>query len=365
MRVLHVVGKLDVGGAETLIMNIYRRIREYDVQFDFVTHNTEGFFIEEIKSVGGMVYFCPSYTGKNHFEYLKWWRDFFNEHPEYGIVHAHIRSTAKMILRIAKRHNIHTISHAHSTSNGNGVKATIKNWFQKNLVKYTDVALICSEEAGIWQFGKDYRNKCRVIKINNGIDSEQFYRSKNDKSKLKQIYGLQDSFVVGNVSRLVLAKNHKFLLEVFKEIKARKNNARLVLVGEGNQRSIIEDQIHFLKLEDSVLLLGERSDIPDILSMMDVFVFPSKWEGFGIAALEAQAAALPTFVSDSIPDCVCVSDLICKIPLSLSASEWAERILANCSVEVENSIEEIKKAGYDINSTVEAVLKVYHSLSGV
>lgn len=363
MLILHVVGRLAVGGAESLIMNIYNRAKKDNVQFDFVAHGSVASYKEEIEDLGGRVFICPSYTGKNHFEYIKWWKKFFDEHPEYNIIHTHVRSTAAIILRLAKKHNLYTISHAHSISNGKGMNAWIKKFlFQRNIVKFTDVAMVCSEKAGLWQFGKNYRKQTKAIEINNGIDVEGYYRTSGEKEQLKCDFDLKQSFVVGNVSRFTAAKNHNFLLEIFSEIKKRKSNAKLILIGAGSEREKILEQIGLLNLENDVLMLGERLDVPDILNAMDVFVFPSKWEGFGIAALEAQAAGLPTFVSNGVSEAVCVSPLAKMISLNKSASEWAEVILENSSLKCDDVATIIRNAGFDINLTVKTVLNTYRDL---
>ena len=135
-RVIHNIASLHFGGAQTFIMNIYNNIDREKVQFDFVVIPEERKDLYEvIESMGGRIFVCPSYNGKNHFSYCKWWNDFFTEHPEYHVIHGHVRSTAAIYLNIAKKHGLITIAHSHSTSNGKGITAIVKNILHRKNAK--------------------------------------------------------------------------------------------------------------------------------------------------------------------------------------------------------------------------------------
>ena len=132
IRVLQVLGGLEAGGAESFVMNLYRAVDREKVQFDFVKHiEHKGVYEDEITQMGGKIYRCPQYTGKNHFAYCKWWDSFFREHPEYHVIHGHVRSTASIYLKIAKKNGLVTIAHSHSTSNGSGISAIVKDILQQ------------------------------------------------------------------------------------------------------------------------------------------------------------------------------------------------------------------------------------------
>ena len=149
VKVLQVLGSLNRGGAESMVMNLYRTIDSNKVQFMFVSHgNRNEAFVNEIERIGGKVYFCPRYNGKNHFKYCKWWDSFFNEHKELSIVHSHIRSTAVLIIKKAKKYGLKTIVHSHSTSNGKGISALVKYCLQFPLRFKSDYYFGCTEESG-------------------------------------------------------------------------------------------------------------------------------------------------------------------------------------------------------------------------
>ena len=174
-RILHVLGSLNMGGAETLVMNIYRNIDRNKFQFDFVVHgNTIGKYEKEILALGGKIYHIDEYRVYNHLKYKKIWSVFFKEHPEYKIIHGHMRSTASIYLKIAKKYGLKTISHSHSISNGKGVKSIVKRILQHNIPKYADYMLGCSQKANIWLYGKKNSLKDNCLILPNGIDNQRF-----------------------------------------------------------------------------------------------------------------------------------------------------------------------------------------------
>ena len=132
-RVLQVFGSLNCGGAETIVMNLYRKIDREKIQFDFVVHTDKvGSYEKEIEELGGRIYRVPKFNGYNYFRYIFAWKALFRELlRDKGIIHCHIRSTANIVLYLAKKYGWITIAHSHSTSNGNGISALVKNIFQK------------------------------------------------------------------------------------------------------------------------------------------------------------------------------------------------------------------------------------------
>ena len=169
-RILHVLGSLTRGGAQTMIMNLYRNIDRDKVQFDFIVHTNKKYeYDDEVTSLGGKIYSFPSYKGKNHFGYKNAWKSFLVNHPEYKIIHGHVRSTASIYLKIAKQYGLNTIAHSHNTSSGNGISAFVKNTLQFPLRYIADNLFACSEYAGTWLFGKNVQRKKNFYILNNEI----------------------------------------------------------------------------------------------------------------------------------------------------------------------------------------------------
>lgn len=361
VRILHVFGSLNRGGAETMIMNIFRNLDRDKVQFDFVMHCTDACdYNEEIEKLGGRIFSIPHFCGGNCFQYVKTWNRFFKSHPEYKIIHGHVRSTASIYLSIAKKYGLVTIAHSHNTSSGKGIKALVKNILQYPIRFRADYLFACSKEAGCWLYGRRALSKPNFRIVNNAIDAKKYTYNPDVRCRIRKALGLEGKFVVGNVGRFHPQKNHQFLLEIFKEVQGENQNAVLLLIGDGALRPQIEKKIAELGLRDHVILLGVRSDIPELLQAMDVFVFPSLYEGLGIVAIEAQAAGLPCIVSDVVPREAFLTDLVKALPLSASRQRWAAEILRfQENDERKNTLELIQNAHYDIHETAWKMQQFY------
>ena len=202
IRILHVLGSLDRGGAETMIMNLYRNIDRSKVQFDFLIHtDRECDYNEEIRSMGGKIYSLKRFKGYNLCQYIKQFKDFFIKHPEYEIIHGHMRSTASIYLKIAKSMGRYTIAHSHNTSSGNGISALGKNLIQLPLRYIADYYFACSIEAGEWLFGKKIIKSDKFYILKNAIDMGAFVFNQNIRDLKRKELGFEDFFIIGNVGR--------------------------------------------------------------------------------------------------------------------------------------------------------------------
>lgn len=362
IRILHVVGRLNRGGAETMIMNLYRNINRSKIQFDFVKHTTEKCdYDNEISELGGQIFSISRYTGKNHFSYKKEWDTLFKKHPEYKILHGHVRSTAAIYIGIAKSHGLITIAHSHGTaSRGNRIEQLIKNIMQIPIRNKADYLLACSDQAGKWLFGKKAIADSNYKILKNAIDVEKYMFDEFNRNNIRKQLGVEDKFVVGHVGSFTYPKNHKFLIDVFYQLQIKNRDSVLLLVGDGELRPQIEQQIERLGIKDKVILTGAVSNVNDYLQAMDVFVFPSISEGLGIAAIEAQTAGLHCILSDRIPQEAFIIDSVEKLSLKADKTIWAERILHySDNYTRKRTSEDIKRAGYDIKETAKEMENFY------
>lgn len=364
IRVLQVFALMNRGGAETMIMNLYRNIDRTKVQFDFIVHTNKACaYDDEIKNLGGKIYRVPRYNGKNHLQYKRAWNKFFQEHPEYKIIHGHVRSTAAIYLRIAKKYGLITIAHSHSTSSGNGFSAIVKKVLQYPIRYTADYLFACSKSAGEWLFGKKACKGDNFFVFKNAIDAKKFIYNKEIRERKRKELHIENKFVIGHIGRFHLSKNHTFLIDVFKEIYDRNENSVLVLVGDGELRSSIEKKVNDLRLSGSVIFTGVRSDVPQLLQAMDVFVFPSLYEGLPVTVVEAQAAGLPCFVTEAIPREAYLTDHVYSISYKQSAKHWANEILKYYILfKRKNSLSQIKSQGYDVLSTAKAIEDFYFQI---
>ncbi|WP_207653845.1 glycosyltransferase family 1 protein [Tepidibacter mesophilus] len=361
IRVLQVIGSLNNGGSQAMIMNLYRNIDRSKIQFDFIIdRENELFFAQEIKALGGKIYILPTFNFKNILEYPKAWNKFFKEHPEYNIIHGHVRSTASIYLRIAKKYGLTAIAHSHSTSSGTGFSAIVKNILQYKIRYIADYFFACSKSAGIWLFGEKVFKEDNFYILKNAIDINSFIYDEKKRIEKRKELNIEGKFVIGHIGRFSSSKNHNFLIDVFKEIHQRESNAVLILVGDGKLRYSIENKVDDLGLGNNVIFTGVSSDIPELLQAMDVFVFPSLYEGLGIVAIEAQAAGLQCIVSDEVPQMATVTNMIKRISLKDGEKIWANHILhyKNRYNRKDNS-KYILECGYDIKSTSQWLEKFY------
>lgn len=364
IRILHVLGRLDRGGAETMIMNLYRNIDRSKIQFDFVIHTDRKCdYNDEIDKLGGRIYNVTRYKGKNHFVYKREWHVFFNSHPEYKIIHGHMRSTASIYLSIAKQYGIKTIAHSHSTaSRGNKIDQFVKNIMQFPIRFIADYLFACSEEAGKWLFGNRVLNNKNYYIIRNAIDIEKYTFNESIRNQFRKQYKIKDQIVMGHTGSFTTPKNHDFLIEVFNQVQKRDSSALLLLIGEGELKPQIEKKIKGLNLENKVILTGSVPNVNEYLQMMDIFVFPSIFEGLGIALIEAQAAGVKSIVADNLPNEVFITDLIERMDIKNNPQSWAKAILDSVNypdINTESTIKDLRVAGYEITEQSKVLQNIY------
>lgn len=363
-RVLVVIGKMDRGGAETIVMNLYRNINRQKVQFDFAVHTQKkADYDDEIIAMGGRIFRFPEYKIYNSFSYKKAWKNFLTQHKgEFCAVHGHIGSCAAIYLNEAKKQNIFTVAHSHSCMNGIvGFLFKILCFPQRFIA---DQFFGCSVEAGIDRFGKKVVNNSKIYKtLNNGIDAKAYVYNRKTREQYRSDFGVENKLVVGHVGRFTYAKNHKFLIEVFSEIKKMRDDAVLVLAGRGELEEKVKKQVAELGLEKSVIFAGVREDIPQVLQMYDIFVFPSNYEGLPLSVVEAQAADLPCLLTDIIPEFAIITNQ-CKLSsINNSARDWAKKAVWLCDNSTrKDTYEQIKASGFDITSIAKELEDFYLSI---
>lgn len=365
IRVLHVIGNMERGGAESMLMSLVRHIDRTRIQFDYVVHtDRECAFDAEIGSLGGSIFHCPRYTIVNHFEYVRWWNHFFASHPEYMIIHGHQRSTASIYLGIAKKRGLATIAHSHAVSSRGGLlERAIKSILQHNIRYIADWFMACSPEAGRWLFGKEIVAGDRFILLKNAIEVDRFVFDSTKREAVRKEFGIENHIVFGHVGNFTPVKNHEFLIGVFRAILRINKDAKLLLVGTGECKRQTEESVRSLGMDDKVIFVGARDDVADMLQAMDVFVFPSQREGFGIALLEAQAADLPIVASDSVPREVAITERIVFVPLSDGAQIWADKAIAKAEMaQRRDRSSELRSAGYDVAVTAPKLASFYENI---
>jgi glycosyltransferase involved in cell wall biosynthesis len=363
IRVLHVLGGLNVGGAETMVMNYYRNIDRNKIQFDFIIHTREHqVYYDEIKMLGGIIYSFPKFNGKNIRLVKKNWATFFKNHPEYKIMHSHVRSYASIYLPIAKKYGVKTIIHSHSTSNGRGILSIIKRILQYPIRYQADYFMACSKKAGEWLFGRKVVNSRFFYILKNAINLNQFMFNETIRNDYRAKLNVDSNTIVFvHVGRFHPSKNHTFLINLFYEYNKYNPNSKLLLIGDGELRADIESLISSLCLKESVVLLGNRKDVCNYLQASDCFLFPSKWEGLPVAVIEAQAAGVPCLISNVITKEVSISNLVQCVAIDKGCILWLE-LLKKMDYSRHNVIDIIKNAGFDIIESAKWLESFYNSI---
>ncbi|WNR43792.1 glycosyltransferase family 1 protein [Paenibacillus roseipurpureus] len=352
IRILHIVVNMNRGGAETLLMNVYRNVDRTKVQFDFLT-GKPGVFDAEITAMGGVIHRIPYVSDVGHTKYIQALDHFFAAHTDYRIVHAHMDKMSGFVLRAAKKAGIPIrIAHSHNTSSEGSVAAKAYKWLAGTYIgSCATHFLACSTKAAQWLFaGKE----SRAVVIRNGIETEQFAYSPNVRKQVRQELHLpENAYVIGHVGRFFHQKNHAFLLDLFARLQEERPEAVLVLAGDGPLREEMEKKVKALHLKKKVKFLGVRSDISRLLQGFDIFVFPSLHEGLPVTLVEAQGAGLPCLISDTITSEVDMGiQLVDRLSLD-DQDAWIQhikRIMArNDSREIPTLA--LSNQGYDIRNT--------------
>lgn len=340
------------GGKESYIVNIFKAFDRKKYQFTFVAYDEEIAYEKYLQENGATIIHLPS-RNEGFFRFRKALNNLLKQN-KYDVVWAHKTTLSSCeILELAKKNGVPLrIVHSHSSSNMGSKLTYVLHITNKTcLPLWANMFFACSQTAATWFFGdKD----CIIAK--NGIDIQKFKYNKEIRNKIREQYSIGDCFVLGHIGRFGKEKNHKKLIDVFYEVKKRKNNAKLVLCGDGEERNNIIQQIQKLNLQNDVLLLGVVNNVNDILQGIDLIVMPSLFEGLPFSLLEAQAAGLKCVVSDTVSKESDIMKWNTFIALEEEDSYWAEEI---CNIELEYdrfaAIETMQQEGYDIHKCVREI----------
>ncbi|MDD4085548.1 MAG: glycosyltransferase, partial [Acidaminococcaceae bacterium] len=327
IRILHENVIMDLGGIETQLMRIYRNIDRSKVQFDFLVHRAEqGAYDSEIRALGGKIHYAEPFNPFRHAQYITSMKKIFREHPEYKIMLAH-SELALHPLKTAKEAGVPVrICYSHNGQLVVDLKRLFIEYEKLFLKTCCTKMFAVSESAARYTYGDKAVNEGKVRIIRNGIIIEDFVFDRQKRTAKRKELGLEGKFIVGHVGRFMKQKNHIFLLEVFKCLSDSEKDAHLLLVGEGRLENSIRQSVKKLGIAEKTTFLGNRMDVPDLMKAMDVFVLPSLWEGFPNVAIEAQASALPIFLSQNITAEAAFSKHAKRLPLALGAESWAKII---------------------------------------
>lgn len=371
IKILHVVGKMDPGGIETLLMNVYRAIDRDRYEFHFaVQHAGKGFYDDEIVALGGTIFLQP-HPKKGLRAFRKQFRSNVMRHGPYDAVHSHIFQFSGYILKLAKELRVPVrVCHSHTSQDKaeqTWIRAMYRRYMRRLIDRSATHLLGCSKLACETLYGAACWQDSRVAVLPNSIDPQPYERLTGDRSALREDIGITDPEVpvIGHIGRFTEAKNHPFLLETFARFLQRKPNAQLMLVGDGSLREQTERIVREKGLEAHVTFLGVRKDIPNVIGAFDLFLLPSLFEGLGNVLIEAQAGGVPCLVSEQIPaEANLQIELVQRLSLRMEPDIWADRMewmLHTPRPAWDVRYKSLAQRGYDIASSVRRLETIYRA----
>ena len=362
-KVLYFVDRLRHGGIQQLILEILKHYDRENMQIDLLIFNDGETYPleEEIRKLGINIYKIDGWikTPLSYITQKKVLDKFYKEHHDYKVVHLHSSSKNFLVLKEAKKYGIPMrIAHSHNIGfqTKNKAKILIGNILKNELIKNATDYFACSRLAGEWLFGK----KQEIKIIHNAIDYERFKFNNDIRIETRKKLKFSDEdIVIGHVGRFTNQKNHNFLIDIFYELYLKNKNYKLLLVGIGEKENEIKNKIKTLGIQENVLFIGFCDEVNKIMQAMDIFVFPSLYEGLGLVLIEAQASGLPCITSKYVvPSEVKINENFKFLELNNNPKEWANEIM-NIPIKRKSIDNEIIEAGYLIDDMVKKLQQYY------
>ena len=366
MRILHVVGAMNRGGVETWLMHVLGNIDKRRYKMDFLVHVADpGLFDDEIRSQGSKITSC-AYVKSPILYAWRLFRYLMSSGNRYDIIHSHVHGFSGWVLMVGAFAGVPIrIAHSHSDLRYQDQGDSFFRYIYKLIVRwlisiFATHRLAVSENAAVSLFGKNWRRKSTVMYC--GVDLKPFSMVHAD-ADFRASFGIEsDDVVIGHVGRMEQPKNHMFLLDVFKEALSRDRRCRLLLVGDGSLRCSVEDYARKIGVDSRVIFAGSRDDVPRILlSAMNVFIFPSLWEGLPLTLIEAQAAGLRCIVSESVTAEVSLGGCT-YLPLNIGAGAWADALLENLELgRCTSGYESVGSSAFSLPASLSSLLSFYEN----
>lgn len=364
VRVLQAVGSMNVAGLETWLMHVLRGIDRDRFRIDFLVGTSEpGAYDEEIRSLGSQIYYAgrrrPLRCGAACREFLK-------SHEPYDAIHCHLNHLNGEVLRAAHQENIAVrVAHSHTDTKAKEAAAGLPRRCMVRLMhhwikKHSTHGIAASTLAAVSMFGNHWQTEQKYRVLVSGFDVEPF-SLEYDPERVQLELGIpSDAWVIGHVGRFEDVKNHLLLINTFAEIHRQVPDAWLLLIGDGPLRAESESLAQRLGVLNRTVFAGTRSDIPEVLcTAVDTFAFPSKYEGLGMALVEAQAAGLPCVVSDAVPrEADVVPELITRRSIHES---WTSALLATRGHQrgTYNALQRVMQSPFAIRNAIDVLEAIY------
>lgn len=367
IRVLQITDCIKHGsGVSEVIMNYYRFMNTTEVLFDFMVNEPVDADLQEwIESRGSQIYVMPGLSMKNTFRYKKALEDFFKKHQgEYKIIHGHTPNAAAYYMPIAKKYGVPVrILHSHNSRGADSTIKRIRNRLMSQIaMKNITHRFACSKVAAAYLYGDD-----NAFILNNAIDLDKFSFDASKRAQIRSELGISDDTVlVGHIGRMAEQKNHKFIVEIAEALTSGDyvegdKHYKFLLIGDGPLRATIEKEIKAKHLEEQFILTGVIDNTENYYQAMDAFILPSLYEGLPVVGVEAQAAGLPTLVSNKVTKETLMASNIAMKPLE-DATDWDQWIINYAGNRADNTAS-LRKCGFDIKIEAKKLVEKYRKLA--
>jgi len=360
IKILQVFTTLNRGGAETNFMNYVRQMDLKQFKFEVVVHReATGAYEQELHSMGIPIHRLPAITPLNYWRYQQAAKALLIN-GQYDIVHSHISELSIWLLKTAKQLHVPVrIVHAHLSSVNIDLKWPIRLHWRSQLRKFANIGFTCSYAASKWLF-KNPLQWGKIQLMRNAVNTSEWQFNLEKRNKIRDQFGITNCINWVHVGRFNTQKNHKFLIQLFKQFNNVHSNSNLFLLGEGNLANEIETQIKALNLEGKVHCMGTVSNVKDYLQAMDIMVFPSLFEGLPVSIIEAQATGLPCVLSDTISkEVALLPDYVQFVGLDSPLDQWLMAINKALALPRINQSEAITAAGYEIQNNAKQLEAYY------
>jgi len=357
IKILQVFTTLNRGGAETNFMNYIRQMDLKQFKFEIVVHREAiGAYEQELQSMGIPIHRLPAITPLNYWRYQQAAKALLIN-GQYDIVHSHISELSIWLLKTAKQLHVPVrIVHAHSSWQALDLKAIVRWFWKKRLVKYANQFVACNQTSGNWLFG----SKLAYVPVNNAINISDYVFNDQKRSNIQSDLNCQNQINICHVGSFTKVKNHSFLLSLFKQYHLLNPTAKLYLYGSGPLQQHIEIQAERLNLNAHVVFMGSVKNVNEYLQAMDIMVFPSLFEGLPVSIIEAQASGLPCVLSDTISkEVALLPDYVQFVSLDAPQDQWLMAINKALALPRINQSEAITAAGYDIQRNAKQLEAYY------
>lgn len=360
-KVLIIIGKLYIGGAERIGRDIgyYADKTKYEIHY-LVFGDEIGAYEEELKNVGCVIHHTAS-PSQNYIYYYQFLKDLIKT-EKFDIIHSHTMFSSGWAMLVGKVCGVPIrIAHSH-TIRGPEKRGVIKSTYEnimRQIIIHTATNLVaCGKGAGDWFYGRKTFQK-RGQLIYNGIGLGEFTYSEEARYEIRNQHEIQENFVIGHVGHLATVKNQSFLLRLMPDILKISPNAVLILLGDGEDKTLLKNQVKQLNLQNHVIMTGNVNNVGEYMSAMDVFVFPSLYEGMPLALVEAQTNGLPCLISDHIPEDIHLTDLVKAMPLEDASRQWICAITEARRADSSVYAEKMYQLGFDISGMLKRIYQLY------